>query len=102
MAKACNNMLLAVHMIGTAEALAMGAKHGLEPAALSEIMRASSGNNWTLDVYNPWPGVMPDKPASNDYRPGFMTDLMVKDLGLAMEVTCDVDVACACAWWACA
>lgn len=85
-AKACNNMLLAIHMIGTCEALSMGARNGLDPAALSEIMRASSGNNWSLDVYNPYPGVMPDKPASNDFRPGFMTALMVKDLGLAMDV----------------
>lgn len=85
-AKACNNMLLAIHMIGTTEALSMGARHGLDPAALSEIMRASSGNNWSLDVYNPYPGVMADKPASNGFKPGFMTDLMVKDLGLAMDV----------------
>ena len=85
-AKACNNMLLAIHMIGTTEALSMGARNGLDPGALSEIMRASSGNNWSLDVYNPYPGVMPDKPASNDFKPGFMTDLMVKDLGLAMDV----------------
>ena len=85
-AKAANNMLLAVHMIGTCEALAMGAKAGLEPAVLSEIMKASSGNNWSLQVYNPWPDVMPGAPAGNDYQPGFMVDLMVKDLGLAKEV----------------
>ena len=85
-AKAANNMLLAVHMIGTCEALAMGAKAGLEPAVLSEIMKASSGNNWSLQVYNPWPEVMPGAPAGNNYEPGFMVDLMVKDLGLAKEV----------------
>ena len=85
-AKAANNMLLAVHMIGTCEALAMGAKAGLEPAVLSEIMKASSGNNWSLQVYNPWPEVMPGAPAGNNYEPGFMVDLMVKDLGLAEEV----------------
>jgi 3-hydroxyisobutyrate dehydrogenase len=85
-AKAANNMLLAVHMIGTCEALAMGAKAGLEPGVLSEIMKASSGNNWSLQVYNPWPDVMPGAPAGNAYQPGFMVDLMVKDLGLAKEV----------------
>ncbi|GIS02697.1 MAG: hypothetical protein CM15mP103_12480 [Gammaproteobacteria bacterium] len=52
-AKAANNMLLAVHMIGTCEALAMGEAHGLNPAVLSDIMKASSGNNWSLQVYNP-------------------------------------------------
>jgi 3-hydroxyisobutyrate dehydrogenase len=85
-AKACNNMLLAIHMIGTTEALEMGARNGLDPKVLSEIMLASSGRNWSLEVYNPFPGVMESAPACNDYKPGFMVDLMVKDLGLAMEV----------------
>lgn len=85
-AKAVNNMLLAIHMIGTSEALSMGSAHGLDPAVLSEIMKASSGNNWSLQVYNPWPDVMPGAPSSNDYKPGFMVDLMVKDLGLANAV----------------
>jgi 3-hydroxyisobutyrate dehydrogenase len=85
-AKGCNNMLLAVHMIGTCEALEMGARNGLDPSVLSEIMLASSGRNWSLEVYNPYPGVMEGAPASNDYKPGFMVDLMVKDLGLALEI----------------
>ena len=85
-AKAVNNMLLAVHMIGSCEALSMGVAKGLDPAVLSEIMKASSGNNWSLQVYNPWPEVMPNVPSSNDYQPGFMVDLMVKDLGLAGQV----------------
>ena len=94
-AKGCNNMLLAIHMIGTCEALEMGARNGLDPKVLSEIMLASSGRNWSLEVYNPYPGVMPNAPASNDYKPGFMVDLMVKDLGLAMEIAeqCGVDNA---------
>ncbi len=91
-AKGCNNMLLAIHMIGTCEALEMGARNGLDPKVLSEIMLASSGRNWSLEVYNPYPGVMEGAPASNDYRPGFMTDLMVKDLGLAMEIAGSSDV----------
>ena len=85
-AKGCNNMLLAIHMIGTCEALEMGARNGLDPKVLSEIMLASSGRNWSLEVYNPYPGVMETAPASNGYKPGFMVDLMVKDLGLAMEI----------------
>lgn len=85
-AKGCNNMLLAVHMIGTCEALEMGARNGLDPSVLSEIMLASSGRNWSLEVYNPYPGVMETAPASNDYQPGFMVDLMLKDLGLALEI----------------
>ena len=85
-AKGCNNMLLAIHMIGTCEALEMGARNGLVPKVLSDIMLASSGRNWSLEVYNPYPGVMEAAPASHDYQPGFMVDLMVKDLGLAMEI----------------
>jgi len=92
-AKGCNNMLLAIHMIGTCEALEMGARNGLDPKVLSEIMLASSGRNWSLEVYNPYPGVMENAPASKGYKPGFMVDLMVKDLGLALEIAgqCDFD-----------
>jgi len=85
-AKGCNNMLLAIHMIGTCEALEMGVRNGLDPKVLSQIMQASSGRNWSLEVYNPYPGVMDNAPASNDYKPGFMVDLMVKDLGLAQQI----------------
>ncbi len=66
LAKICNNMLLAIHMIGTAEALQMGVDHGLDPAVLSDIMKASSGDNWSLDKYNPWPGVMENVPSSKN------------------------------------
>ena len=84
-AKVCNNMLLSVLMVGTSEALRLGTDNGLDAAKLSEIMLASSGRNWTLEVYNPYPGVMATAPASNDFNPGFMVDLMCKDLGLAMD-----------------
>lgn len=84
-AKVCNNMLLSVLMVGTSEALRLGADNGLDASKLSEIMLASSGRNWTLEVYNPYPGVMATAPASNNFNPGFMVDLMCKDLGLAMD-----------------
>lgn len=84
-AKICNNMLLAVLMAGTSEALALGVKNGLDPAVLSEVMKQSSGGNWVLNVYNPWPGVMDNVPASRDYQGGFLVDLMNKDLGLAFD-----------------
>ena len=84
-AKICNNMLLAVLMTGTAEALALGVDNGLDPAVLSEIMKVSSGGNWALNVYNPYPGVMEGVPASKGYAGGFLVDLMRKDLALAMQ-----------------
>ena len=82
--KICNNMLLAVQMIGTCEAFALGDALGLDARVLSEIMSASSGSNWTLQVYNPYPGLMDTAPASRDYEGGFSVRLMLKDLSLAM------------------
>ncbi|GAE65258.1 3-hydroxyisobutyrate dehydrogenase [Chryseobacterium indologenes] len=84
-AKICNNMLLAIHMIGTSEAINLGIKNGLDPKVLSGIMQKSSGKNWSLEVYNPYPGVMENAPASREYSGGFAVDLMTKDLGLAAE-----------------
>lgn len=84
-AKICNNMLLAIHMVGTAEALQLGVDNGLDPTVLSDIMLKSSGCNWSLEKYNPCPGVMDGVPASNEYQGGFMVKLMQKDLGLAMQ-----------------
>lgn len=84
-AKVCNNMLLSVLMVGTSEALQLGLANGLDAKVLSNIMSKSSGSNWTLDVYNPCPGVMGNVPSSNNYQGGFMVDLMAKDLGLAMD-----------------
>lgn len=92
-AKICNNMLLSVLMTGTAEALQLGVDNGLDPAVLSEIMRKSSGGNWALEVYNPYPGVMDGVPASNEYEGGFLVDLMIKDLGLAMEAALEKGAA---------
>lgn len=84
-AKVCNNMLLGILMAGTSEALALGVANGLDPKVLSEIISKSSGRNWATELYNPWPGVMENVPASRDYAGGFGTDLMLKDLGLAEE-----------------
>ncbi|GKS84502.1 3-hydroxyisobutyrate dehydrogenase [Acidovorax sp. SUPP1855] len=84
-AKICNNMLLGILMAGTSEAIALGVANGLDPKVLSEIMRRSSGGNWALEKYNPYPGVMEAAPASKGYAGGFGTDLMLKDLGLAQE-----------------
>ncbi len=86
-AKICNNMLLGIQMAGTAEALALGVANGLDPKTLSDIIAKSSGRNWATELYNPWPGVMENAPASHDYEGGFGVDLMLKDLGLAAEAS---------------
>ncbi|NYT77261.1 3-hydroxyisobutyrate dehydrogenase [Alcaligenaceae bacterium] len=84
-AKICNNMLLGILMAGTSEALALGVANGLDPKVLSDIIAKSSGRNWATELYNPWPGVMENAPASKSYAGGFGVDLMLKDLGLAAE-----------------
>ena len=91
-AKICNNMLLGILMAGTAEAINLGVKNGLDPKVLSDIMLQSSGRNWTLEVYNPYPQVMENVPSSNGYQGGFMSKLMQKDLNLAMQTAQDTQV----------
>jgi len=84
-AKICNNMLLAIHMIGTCEAFAMAQKLGLDPQTFYDISSVSSGQNWSMTSYCPVPGVGPTTPADNGYQGGFAAGLMLKDLKLAME-----------------
>lgn len=84
-AKVANNMLLAITMIGTAEAMNLGVSLGMDPGVLAGIINTSSGRNWSSDTYNPYPSVMDNVPASRGYSGGFGSDLMLKDLGLATE-----------------
>src|ERR1700728_3559063 len=84
-AKICNNMILGVSMIAVSEAFVLGEKLGLSHQALFEVASASSGQCWSLTSYCPVPGPVPTSPANNDYRPGFASALMVKDLTLAQD-----------------
>ncbi|WDM69681.1 3-hydroxyisobutyrate dehydrogenase [Xanthomonas cucurbitae] len=84
-AKLCNNMALGVIMAATGEALALGVAQGLDPTVLSQMMAVSTGRSWATEVCNPWPGVLPNAPASRGYSGGFGNDLMLKDLGLVAE-----------------
>lgn len=85
-AKICNNLLLAIQMLGLCEALTLGQKLGMDPTLLTEIINVSSGYCWSSQRYNPAPGVHSAVPASKEYRGGFNVKLMKKDLGLAMEM----------------
>ena len=89
-AKLCNNMALGVIMAVTGEALALGTAHGLDARALSQMMAVSTGRSWATEVCNPWPGVLENAPASRGYTGGFGSDLMLKDLGLAVEAAMGV------------
>ena len=81
-AKICNNMILGISMIAVSEAFALAEKLGLSHQALFDVASTSSGQCWSLTTYCPVPGPVPTSPANNDYRPGFASALMVKDLTL--------------------
>ncbi|MFL5237167.1 MAG: 3-hydroxyisobutyrate dehydrogenase [Rhizomicrobium sp.] len=82
-AKICNNMLLAISMIGTCEAFVLAEKLGLDAQKLFEIASTSSGQCWSLTTYCPVPGPVPTAPSNRDYAGGFATALMLKDLKLS-------------------
>lgn len=84
-AKICNNMILAITMIGTCEAFALADKLGLDRSKMFDVVSTSSGYSWTMNAYCPAPGVGPQSPADNDYKPGFAADLMLKDLRLSQQ-----------------
>ena len=84
-AKICNNMMLAVSMIGVCEAFVLAEKLGLSHQALFEVASNSSGQCWALTNYCPVPGFVPSAPSNNQYKPGFASALMLKDLKLAQE-----------------
>ena len=83
--KICNNMVLAISMIGVSEAFSLAEKLGLSHQAVFDVVSTSSGQCWSLTSYCPVPGPVPTSPANNDYKPGFASALMVKDLTLAQD-----------------
>jgi 3-hydroxyisobutyrate dehydrogenase len=84
-AKICNNMILGISMIAVSEGFALAEKLGLSHQALFDVSSTSSGQCWSLTSYCPVPGPVPGSPANNDYKPGFASALMVKDLTLAQD-----------------
>jgi 3-hydroxyisobutyrate dehydrogenase len=83
--KICNNMVLAVSMIAVGEAFALAERLGLSHQAVFDVVSTSSGQCWAVTSYCPVPGPVPTSPANNDYKPGFASALMVKDLTLAQD-----------------
>ena len=84
-AKVCNNMVLAVQQIAVGEAFVLAQKLGLDDQALYDVITGATGNCWAVETNCPVPGPVPTSPANNDFKPGFATALMNKDLGLAMD-----------------
>ncbi|MBY8974655.1 3-hydroxyisobutyrate dehydrogenase [Rhodobacteraceae bacterium NNCM2] len=90
-AKICNNMILGATMIATCEAFALADKLGLDRQKMFDVVSTSSGYSWTMNAYCPAPGVGPQSPADNDYKPGFAAELMLKDLRLSQQAAEAVD-----------
>lgn len=90
-AKICNNMILGVTMVATCEAFALADKLGLDRQKMFDVVSTSSGYSWTMNAYCPAPGVGPESPADNSYKPGFAAELMLKDLRLSQEAAEDAD-----------
>jgi 3-hydroxyisobutyrate dehydrogenase len=84
-AKICNNMMLAISMIGVSEGFMLAKRLGLDFQKLFDIASTSSGQSWALTNYCPVPGPVPTSPANRDYQPGFTAAMMLKDLLLAQQ-----------------
>lgn len=85
--KICNNMMMAINMLGVCEGLALAEKLGISNQVLFDVVSTSTGNSFALSGYCPVPGPVPTTPANRDYAPGFMTTLLVKDLTLAQSAS---------------
>jgi len=92
-AKICNNMLLGISMIGTAEAFALAGRLGLDAQTFFDIASTASGQCWSMTSYCPAPGPVPAAPSNRGYQPGFTADMMLKDLRLAQEAAAQAGVA---------
>ncbi len=84
-AKICNNLIAGVSAVAVSEAFRIAEGFGIDHKILTDVISKSSGNTWVMGAAHPVPGMMPQAPSSRDYEPGFMTDLMAKDLGLAVN-----------------
>ncbi|XP_028090863.1 probable 3-hydroxyisobutyrate dehydrogenase, mitochondrial isoform X6 [Camellia sinensis] len=112
-AKICNNLAMAVSMLGVSEAFSLGQSLGISAGTLTKIFNSSSGRCWSSDSYNPVPGVMEGVPSSRNYNGGFASKLMctkfvfiqfighiclwclqAKDLNIAFAAATEVGVKC--------
>jgi 3-hydroxyisobutyrate dehydrogenase len=83
--KLCNNLIAGVAAVAVSEAFRIAQGFGVDPKVVTEVISKSSGNTWVMEKAHPVPGLVARAASTNDYKPGFMTDLMCKDVGLAVE-----------------
>lgn len=91
-AKICNNYLSCTILLANAEAMATGVKLGLDPRLLHKVIAGSTGQNFMIDNVCPVPGVVPHAPSSNDYRLGFKSQMLSKDVGLGVDAAVSVGI----------
>jgi 3-hydroxyisobutyrate dehydrogenase len=84
--KLVNQMMVAANVVAMTEAFALGTKAGADPKIMHEVIMASTGRSFALENYLPFPGIVPHAPVNHDFAPGFMTDLMLKDISLVIEL----------------
>ena len=84
-AKLCNNLIAGVAMVAVSEAFRIAEGFGVDPKVLTQVISKSSGQTWAMEHGHPVPGMVPTAASNHDYAPGFTTDLMCKDLGLAVN-----------------
>lgn len=83
--KLCNNLIAGVAAVAVSEAFRIAEGFGVDPAVVTEVIAKSSGHTWVMEHMHPVPGLVPRAASTAGYQPGFMTDLMCKDLGLAVD-----------------
>ena len=91
-AKICNNLIAGVAAVAVSEAFRIAEGFGVDPKVLTDVIAKSSGNTWVMQQAHPVPGLVARAASSRDYEPGFMTDLMAKDLGLAVNAARELRV----------
>jgi 3-hydroxyisobutyrate dehydrogenase len=84
-AKLCNNLISGTVAVAVSEAFRIGEAFGVDPQILTSVIAKSSGATWVMEHMHPVPGIVDNAASSRQYVPGFMTDLMAKDLGLAVS-----------------
>ncbi|HTO11602.1 MAG TPA: 3-hydroxyisobutyrate dehydrogenase [Candidatus Binatia bacterium] len=91
-AKLCNNLIAGVSAVAVSEAFRIAEGFGVDAKVLTDVILKSSGNTWVMEHMHPVPGLVARSASSHDYAPGFMTDLMAKDLGLAVNAARELRV----------
>jgi 3-hydroxyisobutyrate dehydrogenase len=91
-AKLCNNLIAGVAAVAVSEAFRIAEGFGVDARILTDVISKSSGNTWVMEHMHPVAGIVPRSASTNDYAPGFMTDLMAKDLGLAVNAARELRV----------